>query len=409
MTDSTTNARAAHSTDRFHVVIAGGGVAGLEAAFAMREFARDRVRVTIVAPTDAFVYRPMAVAEPFSSGSARHYSLPELADRAGAELLQDALVDVNPGDQRVRTAGGTELSYDALVICLGASLHARFEHATTLDDAHMDDLLHGLVQDIEGGYVHSLAVVVPDPMPWPLPAYEFSLMASERAWDMQTELSVTLLTPEDAPLAIFGAEASEGVSQLLHKRKIEVVTSADCEIPTAKTIRIRTGNRSLEVDSIIALPELRGPAITGLPRDTGGFIPIDQYAAVPGVQRVWAAGDATDFRIKHGGVSAQMADTAARSIAALAGASVTPQKFEPVLDGVLLTGSSPRSLRGQSITPDDPRPGLRKLEHGDPTPKIAATYLAPHLTALSPRPSDGSKPLPPRERTVQSDPAPVSR
>jgi hypothetical protein len=33
-------------------------------------------------------------------------------------------------------------------------------------------------------------------------------MASERAWDMQTDLSVTVLTPEKAPLEIFGVEVS---------------------------------------------------------------------------------------------------------------------------------------------------------------------------------------------------------
>jgi sulfide:quinone oxidoreductase len=396
MTDAESHAHVRDTPDRFHLVIAGGGVAGLEAAFAMREFAGDLVRLTIVAPTDEFVYRPMAVAEPFTSGWARHYSLSQLAERADAELVHDALVEVDPANRRVRTTSGAELAYDALLICPGASLRPCFEHATTLDDAHMDDLLHGLVQDIEGGYVHSLAIIVPTPMPWPLPAYEFSLMASERAWDMQTDLSVTLLTPEDAPLAIFGAEASLGLSQLLHERKIEVVSSAHCEIPKAKTIRIHPGDRLLEVDSIVALPELRGPAIPGLPHDDGGFIPVDQYVAVPGVERVWAAGDATNFEIKHGGVSAQMADTAARSIAALAGAAVTPQGFAPVLEGVLLTGASPRYLRGQSTTPDGARSGLRKLEHGDQTPKISATYLAPHLTALGPapttRPPDASNP-----------------
>ena len=367
------------TTNRFHLLIVGGGVAGLEAAFAMREFAGDLVRVTIVAPNDEFVYHPMSIAEPFSSGWARHYSLPELADRAGAELLQDALVEVDPAEQQVRTVGGAELSYDALLLCLGASSHARYEHATTLDNGHMDELLHGLVQDIEGGYAHSLAIVVPDPMPWPLPGYELSLMASERAWDMQTDLLVTLLTPEDAPLASFGAEASRGVAQLLQERKIELVTSAHCDIPRAKTIRIHPGDRSLEVDRVIALPELRGPAIAGLPHDRAGFIPIDQYAAVTGVEHVWAAGDSTDFRIKHGGVSAQMADTAARSIAAHAGASITPRPFDPVLEGVLLTGGSPRYLRGHPTTDGVVHSELRKLDHGDPRPKIAAMYLAPHL------------------------------
>lgn len=283
-----------------------------------------------------------------------------------------------------RTVSRAELSYDALLVCLGTSSHARYEHATTLDDAHMDELVHGLVQDIEDGYVHRLAIVVPDPVPWPLPGYELSLMASERAWDMQTDLSVTLLTPEHAPLASFGAEASPVVAQLLHERKIEVVTSAQCDIPKAKTIRIGSGDRTLEADRIIALPELRGPSITGLPHDDGGFIPVDQHAAVTGVNHVWAAGDTTGFWIKHGGVAAQMADTAARSIAAFAGAPVTAQTFDPVLEGVLLTGGSPRYLRGHPSPNDNAGSELRKLGHDDQTPKIAATYLAPHLDALSP-------------------------
>lgn len=396
MTDLNTDAGKRQPAVRFEVVIAGAGVAGLEAAFALRELAGDRVGVKIIAPTDEFVYRPMSVAEPFTSGWPHHYSLSKLAESAGADLLQDALVQVDAVNQQVRTAGGAELSYDALLICLGASVHIRYDHVTTVDDAHMDELLHGLVQDIEGGYVRSLAIVVPAPMPWPLPAYELALMASERAWDTQTDMSVTVLTPEKTPLAIFGTEASLALSRLLDARKIAVVTSASCEVPKAKTIRIEPGSRSLEVDRIIALPDLRGPAIIGLPSDKQGFIPIGEYAEVTGVERVWAAGDTTDFPVKHGGVSAQMADTAARSIAALAGASVEPRKFDPVLEGVLLTGGSPRYLRGRPIGGAGVQSELLKLEHHDRTPKIAAVYLAPHLAALTPstpRPVDVTEPL----------------
>ena len=64
------------------------------------------------------------------------------------------------------------MSYDALVVGLGASLQPYSEHATNVDDARMDELLHGLVQDIEGGYTKRLAIVIPGPMPWPFPAYE---------------------------------------------------------------------------------------------------------------------------------------------------------------------------------------------------------------------------------------------
>jgi len=384
MTDLQNIAVARDRTDRLEVLIAGGGVAGLEAAFALREFAGDRVALSILAPTDEFVYRPMSVAEPFSSGWAQHYPLAALAEAADATLVQDALAQVDVTNQQVRTGSGAELSYDALLICLGATVHKRYDHATNVDDAHMDELLHGLVQDIEGGYAHSLAFVVSSPMPWPLPAYELALMASERAWDMQTDLSVTVLTPEQSPLASFGTDVSLALSRLLAERKIEVVTSAYCEVPEAKTIRIDPSGRLLKADRIVALPELRGPAIIGLPSDSGGFIPIDAYAAISGVKNVWAAGDATDFPVKHGGVAAQMADTAARCIAALAGASVEPQKFDPVLEGVLLTGGRPRYLRGQSTGGRGAPSELLTLEHDDHPPKIAARYLAPHLAALTP-------------------------
>jgi sulfide:quinone oxidoreductase len=386
MTDVKKGAGDRGITDRCEVLIAGGGVAGLEAAFALREFAGGRVAVTIVAPTDVFVYRPMSVAEPFTSGWARRYPLSRLAEAVHAELLQDALIEVDSVNQQVRTAGGADLSYDALLICVGASVHPRYDHATTVDDAHMDELLHGLIRDVEGGYVHSLAIVVPAPMPWPLPAYELALMASERAWDMQADMSVTLLTPEKAPLAAFGAEASLALSRLLDERKIEVVTAAYCEVPEAKTIRIHPGDRSLRADRVVALPELRGPALAGLPHDNGGFIPIGEYAEVNGVKRVWAAGDGADFSVKHGGVSAQMADTAARSIGAIAGAAIEPRRFEPVLEGVLLTGGTPRYLRGRA-TSDGARSELLKLPYGAQIPKIAATYLAPHLAALTPVPT----------------------
>jgi sulfide:quinone oxidoreductase len=383
MTDLHATTAARDRNDPLEVLIAGGGVAGLEAAFALREFAGDRVALSILAPTDEFVYRPMSVGEPFSSGCAEHYPLAKLAEAAGATLVRDALVQVDVSNQQVRTAGGTELSYDALVVCLGATVHKRYDHATNVDDAHMDELLHGLVQDIEGGYTHSLAFVVPAPMPWPLPAYELALMASERAWDMQTDLSVTVLTPEKSPLASFGPDVSLALSHLLAERKIEVVTSAYCEVPEAGTIRVHPSGRSLQADRIVALPELRGPAIIGLPSNNDGFIPVDAYAAISGVAHVWAAGDATDYLVKHGGLSAQMADTAARCIASLAGAPVEPQKFDPAIEGVLLTGGRPRYLRAQSTGASGAPSELITVAREDDPPKIAARYLAPHLATLS--------------------------
>jgi sulfide:quinone oxidoreductase len=48
-----------------NVLIAGAGVAGLEAALALRTVGEDRVSVELVSPDAEFVYRPLSVAEPF--------------------------------------------------------------------------------------------------------------------------------------------------------------------------------------------------------------------------------------------------------------------------------------------------------------------------------------------------------
>jgi sulfide:quinone oxidoreductase len=377
---------------RFSVLIAGGGVAGLEAAFALRELAGERIVVTVLSAGEDFVSRPTSIGEPFNRSYAEHYELAGLATEAGAELVHGTLTAVDPEAQVARTVEGGELHYDALLVATGARIEPFSAHTTNVDDAHMDELLHGLVQDIEEGYAHQLAIVIPAPMPWPFPGYELALMASERAWDMQTELSITLLTPERMALEVFGEQVSREVALLLAERHIELVTSAYCEVPQSQQVVVHPGGRVVHAGRVVALPRLLGPALDGLPADGGGFLPIDEYGRVRGVDRVWAAGDATDVQIKHGGVAAQLADVAARSIAEQAGCPTRPTPFAPYVEGVLMTGGTPRYLRadpawpgsaGQSISTD--------VRSAVAPPKISAPYLAPHLTNRRPSPALASR------------------
>ena len=225
-------------------------------------------------------------------------------------------------------------------------MHPSFEHVTTVDDGRIDELLHGLVQDVEQGLVSRLAIVVPSPAPWPLPAYELALMCAERAWDMQ------VADAGHRPDA--GKHAACCVWSGGQPRGIASARGAACRCRDLRALRganeqdgrIRPGDRTLEVDRVVALPALRGPAVGGVPHDDGGFIPIDEHGKVRYVEHIWAAGDGTDFPVKFGGVAAQLGDTVARSIAALTGACSAPVPFDPVMEGVLLTGASPRRLKG---------------------------------------------------------------
>ncbi len=364
---------------RLRVVIAGGGIAALEAALALAQLAPERTATTVIAPNSEFSYRALSVGEPFAYPAARHYPLAPIVKDAGAELLEDELVGVDPEKQIARTKGGAEIGYDALLLALGAHACPRYEHALTMDDHHMDETLEGLLQDVEGGYTHSLAFVSPGRMPWQLPLYELALMTAAQAYDMSVELETTIVTPEDTPLAIFGITASQAVAELLERAHIETITSAYAEVPSAREVVINPGDRHLQVDRIVALPELYGPELHGLQLGEHGFIRVDRFARMLDAGPIFAAGDATEFPVKHGGLASQQADVAAQSIAALAGAPITPEQFMPVIHGKLLTGGKPLYLTARITGGQGFSSEIADTADWSPPSKVASKYLAPYL------------------------------
>lgn len=369
------------------VIVAGGGVAGLEATLALRDLAGARVEVTMIAPQPEFVYRPMTVREPFAATSARRHDLATMAADMGARLVADELARVDAGARLAHTAGGATYSYDALVLALGGRRSVRFRHATTIDDRCLDAQLHGLLQDIELGYVRSVAFVIPARMAWPLPIYELALMTARRAYDMSMQVAITVVTPEPAPLAVFGDGAGPEISELLARAGIAVETSADAGVPTPGTVVIFPGTRRVDADRVIALPELAGPSVRGLPVGAHGFLAVDSHCRLRGIDRVYAAGDATDFPIKHGGLAALQADTCALDIAALAGAPVEPRPYRPEIRGMLLTGAAPLYLSARLVAGRGFESEISETPGWSPPVKIAAKYLAPYLDRLESGPN----------------------
>ena len=56
--------------------------------------------------------------------------------------MTDELASVDPDKQVAHTKGDVELEYDRLVLALGAKAVPRYQHAVTIDAAHMDEGLH---------------------------------------------------------------------------------------------------------------------------------------------------------------------------------------------------------------------------------------------------------------------------
>src|SRR3954451_16870409 len=378
--------------DRLRVLIAGGGVVGLEMLLALRDLAGGRVRCTLLAPEPELVYRPMAVAEPFARGRAERHRLDSITRELDAELVQGRLVEVDVDGRDAVTDDDRRMAYDALVIGVGAGTEPALPRALMWTPERDAEVYGGLLRDLDEGYTKRVAFVVPVGAAWPLPAYELALMTAWQSRAMgHDDVQITIYTPEEAPLAIFGAVASGVVRDDLDEAGIAVETAA-VVTATDGPLVVEPGTRALDAERIVTLPRAVGPALRGVPNDERGFVLCDAHGQVSGTDTVWAAGDAIAFPIKQGGLAAQQADAAADAIAARAGADVEPRPFRPVLRGVLLTGRGQQWMRG----PDDSDEGAaaRHALFWPPT-KIAGRSPAPYLAAQDEAEPLGRTPEPP--------------
>lgn len=329
------------------VVVAGGGIAGAEALLALRALAGERISLTLISPDADLVLRPLAVAEPFSLGHATHHPLARLVAAVGVDWIADRLAEVDAEHRQVVLSSGQRQDYDALVVAIGARAVPAIEHARTWWPEGDPDGFGGLLRDLEEGHARRLAFVVPEGATWPLPAYELALMTAGEVVGMGMDgIEITVVTPEADPLALFGPEASRTVREELAAAGIRLETSAVVRVEPrhATTLLLEPSGRRLVVDYVVAMPELVGPAIPGLPADEAGFLPVDVHGRVGGVDGVWAAGDGIAYPVKYGGLATQQADAVAADIAAVAGAPVEAAPWKPRLTGVLMTGGRPRPL-----------------------------------------------------------------
>jgi len=365
-------------SDPLHVLIAGGGVAALEAMMALRALAGDRVRITLLAPGRDFHYRPMAVAEPFSIAQARRIALVAVAHDFDARLVKGELAAVEPDEQRVVTGDGETIAYDALVIACGTRMRPAFQGVITVDDRSIGATLRGLVQDVEEGYTHDIAFVAPARASWPLPLYELALLTAHRANDMNTTVDLSIVSPERTPLAMFGRAVSHELVGLLADAGIDFHGSSTAELAHGE-LTLQPGAVTLRAGRVVALPLLEGPRITGVPSDPDGFIPVGEYGEVPGMPGVYAAGDATAYPVKHGGIAAQQADVIAAVIAAQVGAGIDPPPLRRVVHGALMTGAGTRYLQAELDAGSATNSTVSDTCPWDPPTKIAARHLGPYL------------------------------
>jgi sulfide:quinone oxidoreductase len=368
----------------FRVIVAGGGVAALEAVLAFQDLDPGReLHVEVVAPETRFVYRPLSVRDPFGPRATRAYDLQPLVEGAGAHLRRGQMDAVDP-DGRLATLGdGTQLPYDALLLATGTDRRPGLTGAGTFAGPSDAPAFHSFVESLCRGAFRRVAFVVPPGPCWPLPIYELALQAATRLQASHAEAQLAIVTPEEGPLAMFGAVASRAVAAALHDRGITVHSATFATAVRAHELHLDMQG-SVLVDAAWAAARLTPRVPAGVPARADGFIAVDGAGRVDGFVDLFAAGDVTHGEVKQGGVAAQQAAVAAQAIAALAGLGSDPVPAPPVLRALLLTGGEPLWLRADpwSATPSE----ASSEPLWWPPHKIFGTHLAPLLAGLERHP-----------------------
>ncbi len=376
--------RSGRSRPKCHVLIVGGGVAGLETLLALHALAGDRVQITIVAPELKFINRSMAVAQPFHPKRVRGVRMQDITTEVGARWHHGRLDRVEHDRRRAITTAGDELPYDLLVLALGAhpehEWHPRL--ALTFDGIDDGPTYRLLLKQLLEGRIREVAFVKPGGASWPLPLYDLALSTAACCVDAGVrDVKLSLVTPEGAPLEIFGETASAATRGLLHDNGVALLTSSAGTPTRPGWLDIAPGGRGMRVDRIVTQPRLIGPRLRGIPCGHDGFLEVDAHGRLAGLDGVYAAGDATTFSIKQGGLAAQQADAVAEAIAASAGADIHPQPFRPILRGLLLIGDRPLYLQTDLSGGSSGAGSVSPEPLWRPPNKVSGRYLGPYLSA----------------------------
>jgi sulfide:quinone oxidoreductase len=360
------------------IVIAGGGIAALEAAVALRTLGGTRIAPVLVSPSTEFSFRAREVGEPFGRTAPLRIPLDDLLDDLDVLHVQDSAAAVDAPARLVCTSSGRRVPYQGLLVAVGGTPFPAYAHGITFDRPHSPEDFEELLADVGAGLVADVAFLIPDAAGWTLPAYDLACML--RAWAGREghDVRVRIVSAEAAPLEAFGSAASREVADVLRRCDIEVVCGAEPVLVSDTTMTV--GGHWLTADRLVSLPRLAGPGLRGLPCDWDGFIKVAPDGAVAGCPGVFAVGDGAAHRRKQGGLAAQQADVAARALLRRAGVPAPAPPDPPRLRGVLATPEGPLYLQEQA--------GYGSLDAGsiasfeplwDPPGKVATRWLGPFL------------------------------
>lgn len=370
--------------ERARILVVGSGPGALEATLAISRSEQLDAEISLISPQTEFLYRPNLVMEPFGVTSTARYSVGEIIRHPSVQQWQGMIERVDHAAGKTWSPEGDEFDFDAAVIATGAAPRIELpQPAITVGAPDWKEETTRVVAEIDAGEVRCVVFTKPAGAAYGLPMYELALMAADRASKQdQQQIAIAVVTPEAAPLEIFGAENSAQVARLCAGLGVTVHTGTYVSTFDGAAATLADGN-VVPADRVVSLPLLEPRVPEGVPTGAGGFVEVDEHQLVAGTTNIYAVGDVTDFPLKQGGLASEAADAAAEAIEVQLGTREHATPFSGETEALLLTTQTRLAMRARIS-----HQGSEALPIEQPTgpvQKIASRLLAERLQELETR------------------------
>ncbi len=311
------------------VLILGGGFAGLEAAIFLRKYG---FAVTLISERDYLYIYPTSIWVPTGEATFDDVclSLKKLSEVHGFKLIIDRVESIKSAERKVYCSNAT-YDYDYLVVAIGSGKmkHRGIENTLTICGAPEESLkikerIDALIEKGEGKIAMGFGGNPKDPSNVRGgPTFEvlFNVHNELKKKGIRDRFELTFFAPMAEPGKRMGPQALKMMDLFFSKLNIKkqvgkkivefrsdgIAFEDDIFIPSDFTMFIAAGNgHPVFADS-------------DLPLNEAGFVVVNDYCEVEGVENVYAVGDSAqilgpEWRAKQGHIAEVMARNTAFNI-----------------------------------------------------------------------------------------------
>jgi sulfide:quinone oxidoreductase len=315
-----------------HILILGGGFAGVEAAIKLR---KHNYQVSLVSNRDFLFMYPVSIWIPTGKKKFKDVAIPldKLASKHGFKVIIDEAVQILTRENKVELRNST-LEYDYLLLAMGMSKikTSGLEHTHSIcgkpDEAliikeELDKIIdrgHGKIAVGFGGNPK-------DPTATSVrggPAFEllfnFSHLLKQKG--LRDKVELTFVAPMKEPGKRMGEKPYKKLDVFFKHYQVQKQIGKKIKGFEQGAIRF-ADDSTLEADLIVFIPAGNGhPVITAspeIPTTEAGFVKINELCRVEGHSNIYAIGDIAaitgpTWAAKQGHIAEVMASTAAYNI-----------------------------------------------------------------------------------------------